>query len=162
MKSRIFVFLPVNILLIMAFNTPLQSTPKCVTVNWGHSYFSPQNINLPAVMFINEVPAGSCWWSTRQCDGHHIKSSQVGYQSGLEGGGGNSTSIGISRFLKPQSEEDVLQLSRHQEWQKPWSQQSRKTFVPLTTLRPRVALVGSDYGFKNPAQVHLEYKDIFS
>lgn len=27
------VYFSVNILLIMAFNTPLQSTPKCVTVN---------------------------------------------------------------------------------------------------------------------------------
>lgn len=36
------------------------------------------------------------------------------------------------------------------------------SLVPLTALRPRVASVGSDYGFKNPAQVHLEYKAIFS
>lgn len=110
---------------------------------------------------MEKVPAGSWESSAGWCDGHHITNSQVWCQSTLEagkkgGGGGEFYSWNLCRFLKPQSEEGELQLSRHQE------RQRKQTFVPLTTLRPRVARVGSDYGFKNPAQVHLEYKDIFS
>lgn len=35
--------------------------------------------------------------------------------------------------------------------------------MPSAVVRPRCGLmVSPDYGFKNPAQVHLEYKVLFS
>lgn len=50
------------------------------------------------------------------------KNGQVWYESTLEAGKGRRGEFyrywNLSRFLKPQSAEGVLPLSRHQEWQK--------------------------------------------
>lgn len=78
---------------------------------------------------------------------------------------GRGGSKGLSRFLKPQSGNATNDTFFHRERtvELAMSCQRGKQFVPSAAVRPRRGLmVASDYGFKNPAQVHLEYKVLFS
>lgn len=147
-----------------------------------------QKHNLLAGMFIASHYGGALMWTimTTMSKIRLGKNFDVIHDTGKLRRGGGTPIIGkcLSRFLKPQSgtEEGLLQLSHHislRVMTKLWgsncrwlwwalqhkSFRGRKTNCAFNheTVGPWCGLmVAFDYGFKNPAQVHLEYKIIFS
>ena len=92
----------------------------------------------------------------------------TGY-TGMLRGEFSSYQKGLSRFLKPQSGSErrdvttVPPLQQNSEVLKQATRGGKNCAFNRGLAGPRCGLmVVSDYGFKNPAQVHLGYKVLFS
>lgn len=117
-KSRLFIFLSVNILLIMASDTVY--TKACHISPRVFTFLSPITMiflqSCPKKKRSKQGPPSERWSRVMATISETVSvDKNLHWRPGQSIGGVYNYWKGLSRFLKPQSEEGVLQQSHHQE-----------------------------------------------